>query len=550
MKVHIPLDPATKQPKGLAYVTFRNPSDAVGAYETLDKTSFQGRLLHILPAVDRRGKIEVVEGAQKNGSVKEDREKKRKAMAGKEFNWSMLYMNSDAVASSIADRMNISKADILNPDDPSSTTNPAVKLALAETHIINETKAYLETNGVILSAFSADAAPSSSSAPSPHSRAIRSTTTILVKNIPYGTTESQIRELFEPHGTLNRVLVPPAGTIAVVEYDPGEEGAAAKAFRAEMGNSVIYLEWAPNGVFVEGPSTTASGSGTGGTNAAGGIGIPAYAVKIPEQMQGSGSGSGDGDGEVPSLAAGTTLFVKNLSFSTTTERLNQVFRHLPSFVFARVQMKPDTNPRSTHGANAAGGKLSMGYGFIGFKDGEGAKKAMKSMQGYVLDGHALHVKFAGRGRAGEDGGGDGTEGDGAEGVGSKGRTTKMVVKNIPFEATKKDIRDLFGTHGQLKSVRIPKKFDSRTRGFAFLDFISRHEAENAYAALRHTHLLGRHLVLEWAEEEGGEVDLDKLRKKAGVGIGIGGGKEMPGRKRKFDMARVEEGGGGNDDDDE
>ena len=27
---------------------------------------------------------------------------------------------------------------------------------------------------------------------------------------------------------------------------------------------------------------------------------------------------------------------------------------------------------------------------------------------------------------------------------SKSRTTKMIVKNVPFEATKKDVRDLFG----------------------------------------------------------------------------------------------------------
>jgi multiple RNA-binding domain-containing protein 1 len=73
--------------------------------------------------------------------------------------------------------------------------------------------------------------------------------------------------------------------------------------------------------------------------------------------------------------------------------------------------------------------------------------------------------------------------------------------------------------------------DSRSRGFAFLDFVTRHEAENAYAALRHTHLLGRHLVLEWAADA--EQDLDMLRQKAGVGYG--GGADMPGRKRKLDM---------------
>ena len=51
------------------------------------------------------------------------------------------------------------------------------------------------------------------------------------------------------------------------------------------------------------------------------------------------------------------------------------------------------------------------------------------------------------------------------------------------------------------------------------------------APLHHTHLLGRHLVLEWAEEA--ERDLEVLRKKAGVGFG--GGKDMPGKKRKLDL---------------
>ncbi|KAE9390532.1 RNA-binding domain-containing protein [Gymnopus androsaceus JB14] len=511
-QVHIPVDPSTRQPKGLAYVTFAKAADAVTAYETLDKTSFQGRLVHILPAVDRKGKFQVEEGEGAKRSVKDEKNAKRKSMAGKEFNWSMLYMNSDAVASSIADRMNISKADILNPDseDPTSSTNPAVKLALAETHIINETKAYLESNGVVLSSFSS-------------SRTTRSDTTILVKNIPYGTSETQIRELFEPHGAVSRVLVPPAGTIAVVDFDKPDE--ASRGFRAvayrRLGNSVIYLEKAPIGIFSDAPPPSSS------TYSATPGGIPAHAIKIPEQ---EATEEAEEEDSAPALSAGTTLFVKNLAFSTTTERLNQMFKNLPSFAFARVQMKPD--PKKPDG------KLSMGYGFIGFKDVEGARKALKSMQGFVLDGHALHIKFAGRGA--EE---SADKGKGTDGVGSKSRTTKMLVKNVPFEATKKDIRDLFGSHGQLKSVRLPKKFDSRTRGFAFLDFVSRHEAENAYAALRHTHLLGRHLVLEWAEEA--EQDLDALRKKAGVGFGAG--REMPGRKRKLDM---NVNGEGEDDNDE
>ncbi|TEB23078.1 RNA-binding domain-containing protein [Coprinellus micaceus] len=461
-QVHIPVDLSTKQGKGLAYVTFASPAEAVAAYESLDKTPFQGRLMHILGAVDRRGNVDV-EGEGKKKTVKSELQAKRKASAGKEFNWSMLYMNSDAVASSIADRMSISKAAILNPDPSESSTNPAVKLALAETHIITETKAYLEQHGVVLSSFTAKA---------------RSDTVVLVKNIPYGTTEAQIREMFEPHGELVRVLVPPAGTIAVVEYGKPEE--AAKGFKAvayrRLGNSIVYLERGPVGMFVEGdvePSTSADTAEL----------LSKTVVRAPAEGPHAAQ-AGEAAG------AGATLYVKNLSFATTQEKLVQVFSNLPSFAFARIQTKPD--PKKP------GGKLSMGYGF-------------------------------GEGGDGEGGGGEG-------GARRRGRT-KVVVKNVPFEATKKDIRDLFSAHGKLKSVRLPKKFDARTRGFAFLEFVTRHEAENAFEALRHTHLLGRHLVVQWAEEEG-EQDLEALRRKAGVGYGDG--KAVPGRKRKLDLGKGEQ----------
>lgn len=510
----------------MSYVTFASATNAVAAYESLDQKAFQGRLLHILGAVDRKGKFHVEDVPGQKRTVKEEQNDKRKSMAHKEFNWSMLYMNvsndfvrfhflilaqSDAVASSIADRMNISKSDILNPE---SSDSAAVKLALAETHVINETKTFFEEQGVVLESFANRA---------------RSDTTILVKNIPYGTTDSQIRELFEPHGAVNRVLVPPAGTIAVVDFEQPHE--ASQAFRAvayrRLGNSVIYLEKAPLGMFsskVEGRDATAAS---------------ADVVTIAEQSAGASL-----EEDEPTLSLGSTLFVKNLSFSTSTERLAEMFCNLPSFSFARIQTKPD--PKRPARSGQSEGRLSMGYGFVGFKDVEGARKALKSMQGFVLDGHALHLKFAGRGTA------DDTDHKSKDSAGPKNKTTKMIVKNVPFEATKKDVRELFGcvsftlrftrsdgtfrSHGHLKSVRLPKKFDSRSRGFAFLEFVSHQEAQNAFDSLRHTHLLGRHLVLEWANEA--EQDLDMLRKKAAVGFGAG--KEIPGRKRKLEIGEHNE----------
>lgn len=308
--------------------------------------------------------------------------------------------------------MNISKSDILNPE---SGDNAAVKLALAETHIIQETKTYLESQGVLLSSFSSRA---------------RSDTTILVKNIPYGTTIDQIRELFEPHGELSRVLVPPAGTMAVVEFERPDE--AAKGFRAvayrRLGNSIIYLEKGPLGMFDEHFIPTGKDDSTVSTNPQ----TISSAIRVPEQSIADISKPADSDQDL-SIQHGTTLYLKNLAFSTTQDRLVKIFSHLPSFSFARVQTKAD--PKSP------GGRLSMGYGFIGFKDTEGAKKALKSIHNFVLDGHALHVSFAGRGADEPESSKSKTDPTTSS---SNSRTTKMIVKNVPFEASKKDVRALFG----------------------------------------------------------------------------------------------------------
>ena len=91
------------------------------------------------------------------------------------------------------------------------------------------------------------------------------------------------------------------------------------------------------------------------------------------------------------------------------------------------------------------------------------------------------------------------------------KNTKLVVRNIAFETSRKDLRQLFSAFGELKQVRLPKKFTGGNRGFAFIEFASHREAVNAFEALASTHLYGRHMVLEWAEDD---ADLETLRDRA------------------------------------
>ncbi|KAL8276281.1 hypothetical protein RQP46_011309 [Phenoliferia psychrophenolica] len=496
--IHIPLDAITRSSKGLAYISFVSPDAALAAYEQLDRSSFQGRLLHILPAVSRNP---AAKGEPKAATgVRGDREHLKKMDAGKALNWGTLYMNSDAVMSSIADRLKIPKSQLLD----SESDNAAVRVALAETHVIAETKQYFENEGINLAAFTT---------PGP-----RSSTAILVKNIPYNTTQATLSTLFAPFGTIARLLLPPAGTMAIVEMI--DAASASAAWRGlvykKLGASILYLEKAPASLWHGGAPPPPSDSTSSASL------TPATSTSLPT------SASSKPDDSEP----GATLFIKNLSFATTSASLTGAFAALGGFVSARIQTKPDPK--------RAGQTLSMGFGFVAFKTVGSATQARKLRDGFRLDGHKLEVKFAHRGKEDSEEGKEDKKKTKAGG----GNSTKLIVKNVPFEVTKKDLRELFSAYGQLNSVRLPRKLDNKTRGFAFLDFASRRDAEAAFGALEHTHILGRHLVLQWADE--GDDEVEKLREKAKE-FSKGG---VGGRKSKFklgDEGGGSSGGGGGDD---
>ncbi|KAL4942408.1 hypothetical protein BDV06DRAFT_211841 [Aspergillus oleicola] len=469
-EIHVAFDTRFTTSKGFAYVQFADPDAAVEAYKNLDGKHFQGRLLHILPASEKKT-YKLDEHELSKLPLKKQKQIKRKQDASSStFSWNSLYMNADAVMSSVAERIGVSKSDLLDP----TSADAAVKQAHAETHVIQETKAYFKANGVNLDAFK---------------QRERGNTAILVKNFSYGTKSEDLRKLFEPFGQLTRVLMPPSGTIAIVEFARPDE--AQKAFKSlayrKLGDSIIFLEKAPKDLFESN--------------------VPPQNPLPEAKAVSQGFSTSDtfaADEEDEQNIATATLFIKNLNFNTTNKSLVEAFRPLDGFVSARIKVKPDPkNPGQT---------LSMGFGFADFRTKAQAQAALAVMNGYTLDRHALVVRASHKGM-------DAAEERRREDTAKKiaARRTKIIIKNLPFQATKKDIRSLFGAYGQLRSVRVPQKFDRSARGFGFADFVSAREAENAMDALKNTHLLGRRLVLEFANAEAidAEEEIERIEKKVG-----------------------------------
>ncbi|KAJ2376770.1 Multiple RNA-binding domain-containing protein 1 [Coemansia sp. RSA 2607] len=411
-------------------------------------------------------------------------------------------MSADAVADSISERLSISKADLLSSD---ASGNPAVRLALAETHIINDAKRFFEQNGVQLDRFE---------------NRERSDTVILVKNIPFSVDEEELRALFGKYGSLGRVLVPPSRTIAIVEFlEPTE---ARTAFRhlayKRLKDAPIYLERAPRDTFDTEFDAAADAERREKAREAGVAREEIAKMHEPVNDPAADTGAHGGVGK---SQTGCVLFVKNLDFDTTEDTLRGVFSAVDGLASVTIRRKKDPK--------RPGKWQSMGFGFVEYKTPDAARQALAAFQGTEVDDHALEIKMSDRVTKSAASSGDAAEAS----SGKKPKSTKLVVKNVPFEATRKDIRDLVSAFGQVKSVRLPNKFSGGHRGFAFVEFLTPQEAQHVLDTMKDTHLYGRHLVVDWAEEEN---SLESIREKVGRQFAKDSGEpsQTAGKRRKIE----------------
>nr|XP_057926453.1 probable RNA-binding protein 19 [Doryrhamphus excisus] len=470
-EVLFPIDNLTKKPKGFAFITYMIPENAVAALAQLDGHIFQGRMLHLLPSTVKKESGESSDaGDPGSSSYKRQKDAKNKASSSSSHNWNTLFLGTSAVADAIAERYNTTKSQVLDHETKGSV---AVRMALGETQIVQETRQFLLDNSVSLDSFSQAAAG-------------RSTTVILVKNLPAGVTVSELETLFSSHGSLGRVLLPPSGLTAIIEFlEPTE---AKRAFTrlaySKFHHVPLYLEWAPVGVFVAAKPDPAQQKAEGAEQEKKGV---------KEEEEEEDEEEEEEDGCVP----GSTLFIKNLNFSTTEETLQETFSKCGKIKSCTISMKKDKT----------GKLLSMGYGFVQYQTAEGAQKALRQLQHCLVDDHQLELKISERATRTAQVSRKKKQAE------KKQTGSKILVRNIPFQASVREVRELFCTFGELKTVRLPKKVvgSGKHRGFGFIDFITKQDAKKAFSALCHsTHLYGRRLVLEWADAE---ETVETLRRK-------------------------------------
>ena len=528
--VHVLVDKSTKQSKGLAYATFALPEDGVKCIDVLDGAIFQGRILHVLPAkraptnaekntLGGVGRITIInddngednddENDPKN-SYKKQKEHARKADAADKKAWNALFMRQDTVLSAVAAMYGVDKGDLLSTE----TEDVAVRVALGEAQVIANTKKELGDVGVNVHALESAAASRE------NVKIARSQHSILIKNLPYESEESDLREMCEKFGTLSHMVLPSTRTIAIAEFLESNEarrafqGLAYKRYR----HVPLYVEWAPKDIFKTSKKNELGDDDDDDDDD--------RTTKFNKET------SNKDDVEEDPEEKSKVLFVKNIDFATTDESFLQFFENLCKraggknrrLVSAKIARKPNSDKSKS--------LLSKGFGFVEFESHETASICSKLVSTGVgkLDGKVLSIELSRQKMSRET-----VEDDNTNALAIKKKSkipkgksaTKLVLRNVAFEATKRDVQLLFNPFGVLKSVRVPKKFDGSHRGFAFIEYTTQREATDAMDALGNAHLYGRKCVIERADEDEtvntmddsntavfGESNVEKLREKA------------------------------------
>lgn len=549
-ELDLPVDPVTRKIKGFGTVTFLMPEHAVRAFSELDGTDFHGRLLHLIPGKTSNRDEEDDPEEDQDLSWKEKKERKLKKSAQQTYNWNSLFLGANAVADILARQYETTKENIL--DSQTGGSSAAVRLALGETQIVIEMKRFLEENGVCLDVFESQKIP-------------RSKTIILAKNLPADTTVNDLQPLFAYYGPISRFVFPPSGVTALIEFTDATEARTAfkKLAYSKFKHQPLYLEWAPEGTFKNDAPKLFKDENIKKEEKTIVEGVVNEEKKTKKQLKkedkerrerelqeelkrkeeeekalakkqadetkenGEDADGDDYDDEEPEPA--TTIFLRNLNFNTKEEALRNHFKHMGRIHMVQVATKKDPeNPKN---------KISLGYGFIQFKKNATAEKTLRQMQFTQIEGNQVELKRSDRTLKVDPKAASSRKV--TKGVKQTG--TKIIVRNIPFQANADEVRDIFKAFGEIRSIRLPLKMtpgEKSHRGFGFVDFITKSDAKKAFDALcQSTHLYGRRLVLEWAATT--EDNVGELRKRTAQTFQSSGGLVKRSKKGLFDTSALD-----------
>ncbi|XP_006881787.1 PREDICTED: polyadenylate-binding protein 1-like [Elephantulus edwardii] len=168
------------------------------------------------------------------------------------------------------------------------------------------------------------------------------------------------------------------------------------------------------------------------------------------------------------------IFIKNLEDSIDNKALYDTFSAFGNILSCKVV------------CDECG---SRGFGFVHFETHESAQKAIRTMNGMLLNDRKV---FVGHFKSRRD-----------RDVELRTRAmefTNIYVKNLQVDVDERGLQDLFSSFGKLLSVKVMRDDSGHSRGFGFVNFEKHEEAQKAVVDMNGKEVSGRLLYVGRAQK--------------------------------------------------
>ncbi|KAL3665917.1 hypothetical protein V7S43_009337 [Phytophthora oleae] len=174
-------------------------------------------------------------------------------------------------------------------------------------------------------------------------------------------------------------------------------------------------------------------------------------------------------------------------------------------------------------------RTGKSYALVQFKTTKDAALAVAKLDHHIFKGSVLQVKSAAKAVVADE---KGTAGKPGHPKAAEAEGLRLIVRNLAFQTTDKDLEKLFEVHGPLfevRVVRMPVEEDKkkeeetqtepvlgRSRGFGFVQYRDVADARAAVEKLNGTKLKGREMIVDFALSKTKYVEQQKKQEEEAV----------------------------------
>lgn len=303
-------------------------------------------------------------------------------------------------------------------------------------------------------------------------------TAIFVRNLPYDATDEQLEKAFAAIGPVRKSFVvrdtmgASSRGFGFVQFAVAMDAARAVERKngSRLGGRNLLVELATQRAPLK---------------------VRAAALKRRREEGGLESETAKRTRVAPSVRSALTVAVGGLPAGQAGKRL---LRAATTVLAVPPTAAPEFPLAADHDLclSLAADGCQPGVGLVKFPSAASASAAVAALHNSECEGHILWARQTG-------------------GEGALTRRWRLIVRNVAFTATEDSLRTVFSCAGFVWEMHLPRDDDGRSRGFAFVAYISRAAALEAIARLNGVKHRGRVMAVDWAlsKKHFAEVDVQE-----------------------------------------